>query len=105
MTKRSESLALSLQAYKSLIESYLQRASQAETMITLLMEQIPKDELMSKLVNNIADDMLQRAQQQAVQYRLVIENTLLALIEIQKDSGSDDLIDVIKALTITTSIK
>ena len=101
----ASSLQVSLAAYRSLIDSYVERSRQAEAMTMLLMEQLPKQELLSNVVNRIHDDQLLNATYRSAAYFTGIQTTVIGLTELNKRLNDPDLVEIIKALTILINIE
>ncbi len=99
---REASLELSLQAFKSLVADYAQRAKHAEaTAATLMREKMDADgiEMLAKL---IGAQMEQRATSMAVHQQALIQTTLIALTTASREDDAtlrDAVNNVQKALT------
>lgn len=106
-----EGIRVSLTAYKSLVSDMTLRLKQAEDLAnTLLSSKIPKEVFESSLVNILKGHIDARGLERNAHYLALLQTTLIALTNIQRglktltpEQLDAELIEIIKALTISTN--
>lgn len=98
----AESLHLVAEAYRMALEAQVQKAKQAEEMVAeLMLEKISEADFVNRIIVKINEHIDAIGLHKAQQYEGIIQTTLLALAALQKTSPSPDLVEIIKALTLS----